>query len=177
MQEEIWKDIPNYEGLYQVSNLGRVKSLTRLIFCKYSYLQKDSRILTQIKSRNYFQVFLYKNKKPKCYTVHQIVAMVFLNHKPNKTMCIVVDHINNDKTDNRVDNLQLITQRENSSKDVKNKTSKYTGVSWDKKRCKWFSQIYFNKKTYNLGRYKNEYDAYLKYQEKKQQFTNRKKDI
>jgi hypothetical protein len=103
--------------------------------------------------------------------VHQLVAMAFLNHTPCG-MNLVVDHINSNKLDNRVENLQLITQRENSSKDIKNKTSKYTGVSWCKHRGKWLSQIYLNKKTYNLGRFNCELSAHLAYINKLKQIKN-----
>ena len=68
--KEIWKDIPNYEGLYQASNLGRIKSLKR------------NKILNQIKSSDtYLQVFLCKNNKVKGYQVHRLIAKTFLNKK------------------------------------------------------------------------------------------------
>jgi ribosomal protein L15E len=72
--------------------------------------------------------------------------MAFLNHTPCGYK-IVVDHIdNNIKTDNRLENLQLITQRENVSKDIKNTSSKYIGVCWHKKAKKWRSSIQINGK-------------------------------
>ena len=98
-------------------------------------------------------------------SVHQLVAMAFLGHVPCGHK-IVVDHINHDKLNNRLENLQLITNRENCSKDVKNKSSKYTGVSWDKARNKWVSQIKINGKTVPLGRYKCELVASIVYQKK-----------
>ena len=81
---------------------------------------------------------------------------MFLNHKPNKEF--VVDHINNIKLDNRLENLQLITQRENSSKDRKG-TSVYRGVSWAKQNKKWIAQITINKKKINLGYFTIELNA------------------
>lgn len=78
---------------------------------------------------------------------------------PDGTHKVIVDHINNIKLDNRAINLQLTSSRVNNSKDVKNKTSKFTGVSWDKNNKKWLSQIVFNKKTFNLGRYNSELEA------------------
>ena len=83
---------------------------------------------------------------------------------PNYKQDIVVDHINNIKTDNSLENLQLITQRENTIKRVlKNKTSKYVGVY--KSHKKWQASIIINGIFYNLGRYEIEEearDAYLK---------------
>ena len=101
---EEWKDIPGYE--YQVSNLGRVKSLKRDI------------ILSQRKDyAGYFYVNLYGVKR-KTYKVHQLVAMAFLNHTPCG-MSHVIDHINNNKEDNRVANLQVISCKLNNQKDKK----------------------------------------------------------
>lgn len=153
--EEIFKDIPGYEGLYQVSNLGNVKSLR---FNKEKLLKQETK-------KGYKVFYLTNDSKTKQKSLHQLVAMAFLNHIPCGHK-LVVDHINNDKLDNRVENLQIITNRENSSKDVKNKTSKYTGVSWDKHRGRWSSKIKINGNTINLGRYKCELAAYLAYQDK-----------
>ena len=146
---EIWKTIPGFEN-YEVSNLGNVKSLK---FGKERILKPG---LQGIKTRQYFGVILSnKGEQIKNFKVHKLVAMVFLNHKPNGYK-IIVDHINNIKTDNRLENLQLITQRENSSKDRKNTSSKYIGVCWDKKSKKWQSSIRINGKKKYLGYFKNE---------------------
>ena len=84
--------------------------------------------------------------------------MSFLGHKPNGCK-IVVDHINNDKLDNRVENLQVITQRQNSTKDKKGFTSSYAGVSWNKKDNRWRAAIFVNNKVKYLGSYKCELKA------------------
>lgn len=155
---EIWKDIKGYEGLYQVSDLGRVKSL------KF----KKQRILKPVLVGNgYYAVNLHKGGSQKSKTIHQLVAVTFLNHEP----CgheIVVDHIDNDKTNNKVENLQLITVRHNVSKDWKGKTSKYTGVSWNKRQRVWKAVIRVNGKLKFLGHFDCElkaakaYNNYLK---------------
>jgi hypothetical protein len=90
--------------------------------------------------------------------------MAFLNHKPDGTNKIVVDHINNIKTDNRLVNLQLISQRENTSKDKKNGTSQYTGVCWKKSKNKFEAQININNKYKYLGLFTDEYEAHLAYE-------------
>jgi hypothetical protein len=92
-----------------------------------------------------------------------LVAIAFLGHKP-RGFKIVVDHINNDKSDNRLENLQLTTNRQNSSKDRKNKTSRYTGVSWVKKSKKWQSLIQIRGKEKCLGHFISEEHAHLAYQ-------------
>jgi 3'-phosphoadenosine 5'-phosphosulfate sulfotransferase len=154
MQKEIFKNIPGYEGLYQVSNLGNVKSL------KY---EKEKLLKPCKDTWGYYFVNLCKDRKRKGFAVHKLVAMTFLNHIPNGHK-IVVDHINNIRTDNRLENLQIISARENISKDWKGNTSKYTGVSWHKRENKWKSQIQINGKRKHLGRFTNEFQAHEAYQ-------------
>lgn len=163
MKEE-WKDIVGYEGLYQVSNLGRVKSLDRIIQGKVKDYSYKSKILKPgNNNRGHLFVNLYKDKKPKTRTIHQLVAESFLNHLPCGFK-LVVDHIDNNKNNNCVTNLQIVTQRENLSKDKKNKSSKYTGVIWHKFHQKWTCSIRIGKSRKYLGYYINEHDAYLAYQ-------------
>lgn len=152
---EIWKYIKGYNGAYQVSNLGRVMSF------KY----KQPRILKQgIDMHGYYLVGLCYNGLQKTKHVHQLVAESFLNHKPCKKLK-VVDHINANKLDNKVENLQIITNRLNCSKDKKKGSSKYTGVSiYNKDKGIWQSCIYVNGTHKHLGCYKDEYKAHLAYQ-------------
>ena len=151
---EIWKDIPDYEGMYQVSNLGNVKSL------KWN---KERILKATISSRGYKMVHITNNFKSKGFSVHQLVAMAFINHTPCGHK-LVIDHINENKIDNRLENLQIITNRYNISKSYKNKSSKYTGVCFDKNRNKWISTIKINGKQKNLGRFKTEEEAHKIYQ-------------
>ena len=161
--EEIWKDIPNYEGMYQVSNLGRVKSLERFVKqAKGGYTQKES-LLKPYSMRGYDQIVLCKNSIRKSIQVHQLIAIVFLNHKPNGNK-IVVDHINTIKNDNRLENLQLITNRKNLSKDKNGYSSKYIGVCFVKDINKFKTNIYINNKSIHLGYYNNEIEASEIYQ-------------
>jgi hypothetical protein len=153
LPNEIWKDIPEYEGYYQASNLGRVKSLW------YS----KGKILKQGFCREYLVVRLYKKGMNKTGRVNQLVAMAFLGHKPCGHK-IVVDHINNIKTDNRAENLQLVSNRHNSSKDKFRypKSSKYVGVV-SLADSKWRSHIRVNGKRIILGTFTSEEEAHRYY--------------
>jgi hypothetical protein len=164
--EEIWKDIPTYESLYKISNLGNIKSLPKKKYNNKGYYITKERILKpSIIGNGYFHIVLTKDGTKKGKTVHQLVAMAFLNHNPDGHK-IVVDHINNDTSDNRIDNLQLITQRENAFKTQGNYSSKYKGVCWCKHYNKWRAQIYKNGKNIFLGKFDNEEDANNAYQNK-----------
>ena len=163
--EEIFKDIPNYEGLYQVSNLGNVKSLPRIVCNKRRcYISKEKILKTSIGNHGYYRVIFTKENEIKNYLVHQLVAIAFLDH----SCCgykFVVDHINENKLDNKVENLRIVTNRENVHRNRDNYSSQYKGVSWDKKLNKWSSQIQINGKKIRLGSFLYEYEAHLKYQE------------
>lgn len=101
LQGEIWKDINGYDG-YQVSNKGRVKS---------TIVRKDGKLLKiGINKLGYCVVVLSTNGKSKTHYVHRLVAETFI-HNPDKKLCI--DHINTDRTDNRVENLRWCTHKEN----------------------------------------------------------------
>jgi hypothetical protein len=153
--QEIFKDIEGYEGSYQVSNLGRVKSF------KY----KKERILKScVDSAGYLIINLCKKGKAKNFSVHRLVAKTFLQ-KP-RGWDIVVDHINNDRLDNRLENIQWITIRENNSKDRKPGTSKYVGVYLEKGRRKWRCRITIDGVKKDLGYFKTELEAGQAYQNK-----------
>jgi hypothetical protein len=160
---EIWKDIPNYQGHYQVSNLGRVKSIKQ----GKDFIRKPCFV-----SKGYLAVNLCKGSFRQSLKIHALVAMSFLNHKPDKTQKIVVDHINNIKTDNRLDNLQLISQRLNVIKDIKVGTSKFIGVCWFKESSKWMATININGKQHYLGLFNCELKAAMAYQKALQTINN-----
>ena len=109
---EIWKDISGYEGLYQVSNLGRVKSLEKWVQ-NHGKLQHHPEKIKKlcIKPNGYLTLQLYKDNKPKNCHVHRLVAEAFLPNPDNKS---TVNHINGDKQDNRAANLEWSTYTENN---------------------------------------------------------------
>jgi hypothetical protein len=108
--EELWKDIKGYEGDYQVSNLGNVRSLR---YGNNGPNQKGSGIknLKQIiNSAGYYVVNLYKDGKMKQHFVHRLVAEAFI---PNPNMLNEIDHINTNRLDNSISNLRWVTHKEN----------------------------------------------------------------
>lgn len=115
---EIWKDIPEYEGLYQVSNLGRVKSLNRIIKSKLiGSFQKQGTIIKPHKRGNYLKVSLSKNGEINQLSVHRLVAQTFVVN-PEKKPC--VNHKNGDKIDNKDTNLEWMSYSENTTHSYKN---------------------------------------------------------
>ena len=115
---EIWKDIVGYEGKYQVSNLGKVKSLD------YRNTGKE-KVIRQYKQKNgYLQVKLHKNSKQKNFKVHRLVATVFIPNPENKP-CI--DHLNTIRDDNRAENLKWCTAKENANNPISKKNSPTAG--------------------------------------------------
>jgi len=160
MEKEIWKEVPNYEN-YMISSMGRVKSLN------FNKTGKE-RLLKQGKSRQHLKVTLWNEQGNTQLKVHQLVAIAFLGHvRSGSTRGLVVDHIDNDPLNNNLSNLQVITNRENTSKDTKNKTSAYTGVSWHKASKRWRAQIRLvGRKVKSLGTFTNELEASEAYQKK-----------
>ena len=156
LKQEEWRDVPGYGGQYQVSNRGNVKTLS-------DRWGKERLLKPIISTTGYYFLNLTKDGKSKIYYIHKLVAMCFLNHKADRYN-EVVDHINNDKLDNRLENLQLTTNRHNTSKDKTGYTSKYVGVSWNKQTNKWRCQIIINGKRIHLGRFKCEMHAGVTYQ-------------
>ena len=110
MQEE-WRDIKGYEGLYQVSNLGRVKSLERYVWNGKAYAHKNEKIMSLDKLKNgYLTANLYKNNISKRHYIHRLVAQAFLSKSEKHTE---INHKDENKANNCIDNLEWCTHKEN----------------------------------------------------------------
>ena len=96
-EREVWKDILGYEGIYQVSNLGRIKN-------------SKGRILTTKTTGNYNHILLCKNGKRENFTIHKLVAMAFV---PNPNNYKEINHINENARDNRASNLEWCSHKYN----------------------------------------------------------------
>jgi hypothetical protein len=143
--EEIWKDVVGYEGLYQVSNLGNFKSY---------YFNKEKCIKNTINTNGYLAINLYKDKKAKRFLVHQIIYLSFKNIASNRKY--VIDHIDNNKLNNQLNNLQLVTNRYNSVKDKKSKSKEYDIYLNGKS---YLIRMRINNRKYSIGTYKKIEDA------------------
>ena len=109
MSEE-WRDIEGYEGFYQISNLGNVKSLTN------RSNHKEEKILKLNTNGKYYLVNICKNTKKKTLLIHRLVAKAFIDNPNNLPQ---INHINGNKLDNRVENLEWCTCRENIIHSIK----------------------------------------------------------
>lgn len=148
-KQEVWKEVVNYQGHYMLSVNGDVKSLKR----------HREIILKPILNRDgYGTVHLSLNGEKIKRTIHQLMAEAFLGHVP----CgfeLVVEHKNHIRTDNRLENLEIITARENGNQKHIESTSRFTGVSLRKSSKKWKSQIFVNGKMKSLGVFDTEEEA------------------
>ena len=135
--EEIFKTIEGYENLYEISNLGRVKNL------------KNGKILknTLNKTNGYYVVGLSKNGKENKKRIHVLIAQAFISNLENKPM---VDHIDQVKNNNNIDNLRWATVSQNSMNRYKqsNNKSGYSGVAFRKDSKKWRARIILDGKEY-----------------------------
>lgn len=159
---EQWLPIVDYEVFYQVSDLGRIKSLSRLTNNERGIYITKPKILRQGKSKKYLTVVLFGDLK-KTFTVHCAVSVSFLNHVP----CgfeKVINHKNFNTFDNRKTNLEITTSRENCNRAHIASTSRYVGVCWEKQSMKWVARIHINKKRKTIGRFKTEIEASNAYQ-------------
>jgi len=178
MKKEIWMDIPGYEGIYQASDFGEVKSLSRVRLNgknNATCIKKEFLMTFTTDKFGYYRCKLCKNKQRKIYHVSQLVTMTFLGHIPCGHK-LVVDHIDGNILNNSVENLRIVTTRENSTtcfrKNIEAHTSQYIGVGWNKSTNKWRSRIQINGKSIHLGSFKIEKDAGLAYITKLKELNN-----
>lgn len=160
LEGEIWKDIQGYEGYYQVSNLGRVKSLSRDVFYGMGYYLKKEKILKPTMREDGYQVVgLYIENISKNFLVHRLVATAFVKNLFNKEKVIHIDFI---KHNNNSNNLEWTNLLETACYQMSNQksSSEFIGVSFRKNRNKWLSSIVINGKPIHIGSFKTQEEAY-----------------
>ena len=158
---EEWRDVPNYIGYYKVSSFGNLKSLDRIVRYKNNGTRfyPGREIRKSNDSYGYEIVRLSLYGVAKMHSIHSLVAQSFLGHKKGVTK-LVVDHINNIPDDNRLENLQLITHRENLSKDKGGDLGVYENGN------RWCSKIHYKGESLYLGTFKTKTEAKLAYKNK-----------
>lgn len=142
--QEIWKDIKGYEGLYQVSNLGRVKSLN------YNHTKKEKILSLDHQKNGYLRVILQNKNKITRYRVHRLVAKTFISENDNS---LQVNHIDGNKQNNCVTNLEWCTAKENTNHALNNGMVKMKRISmYDKQNnlLKKFNNIREIRKYLNI---------------------------
>jgi len=131
--KEIWCDIKGYEGMYQISNLGHVRSLDRWEWNGINFWHRKGQLMkTYEKENGYWFVTLRKNNKPKCFYVHRLVAQAFI---PNPKELPEINHKSEVKSENFVENLEWISCKDNNNYGTKNERMK-TNKSWINKHKK-----------------------------------------
>lgn len=134
---EIWRDIENFEGLYQVSNLGNVRSVDRVLkqrnrFSECNHFYRGIVLKAKKSACGYYRVVLSKDYKSYNKSVHKLVAEAFITN-PNNYPC--VNHIDGNKENNNANNLEWCTYGHNNREARRMGLNKgYKGLTW-KKRC------------------------------------------
>ena len=156
-KSEVYIPVVGFEDRYEISNYGNIRTLNRLEDCKLKNSPKRTIKQKQIKlcenKNGYYHICLRKNSKIKTIEIHRLVYMCFISidYLPN----YVLDHIDGIRTNNKLTNLQVITQSENVKKginNINNRHSKHDNIIYDKIRDKW--RVIINGKF--IGRYKTE---------------------
>lgn len=150
--------IPGYEGFYEISKEGEVRNV------------RTGRVLKpNVNTKGYHQVWLFNTTKKQYLGIHQLMAITFLGHVPNGNVT-VIDHINSVKTDNRLENLQILPHRDNVSKgflEKGTKSSNYTGVYKynNGKNEGWVAKIRINRILIHLGYFHTQEEGAQAYQQ------------
>jgi len=172
---EVWADVPEFEGYYKGSTMGRIKSVEKVLWNGFGHFTQKERILKGYVNVHGYRVLGLRKDGVHSKTpgFHQIIAMCFLNHKPCRFEW-VINHINANKLDNRLANLEVCTQRYNTTDAAKRRetTSEFTGVCYRKDKNNWSAGIGYNWKMYNIGSFKNELDAKKRYEDALREIEN-----
>lgn len=168
---EIWKPVKGYEGLYEISNFGRVMSCKKTWKSNRAIFSKDrSELFYGNKSKNkdkHLVVNLCKYGIVRTFTVHELVWIAFGNEPlPKNRRKIHIDHIDENEFNNHIDNLRLLTVRENANRGTQKNRKLPRGVSICPQTKKYQTSIMINGKHIFLGRYPTAIQAQLVYQKK-----------
>lgn len=160
LPNEIWKDVPNYESLYQVSNKERIKGVSRIIRnpLKGDCLLEERILKYCVDKSGYPTYVLSNNKFKKTFKIHRLVAMAFIPNPENKPC---VNHINGIKTDNRVENLEWCTYSENTKHAFDTglmKMTKGNDCSWSKVSEQQVLEIRNNKGIVSYSKMSEKYE-------------------
>lgn len=157
---EIWKDVITYEGWYQVSSFGNVRTFRAKGRGVSNTQMKEPRLLKPFKDRGgYVNVKLTKDKIEKTIMIHRLVATAFLENPNNLEQ---VNHIDSNRSNNNVSNLEWVSREENQAHGYlkRNFSSKYLGVSFKKDKNRWDAVVHKNGVSKYIGRFKTELEAY-----------------
>lgn len=157
---EIWKDIMGFEGLYQISNYGNVKSCKRYVNAKFGKRVVNEKLLSLGKDKDgYLMAILCQDGIKQTVKIHRLVANAFIDKIDGKD---IVNHIDSNKSNNNLSNLEWVSSLENNCHSRLNikSTSKYIGVCFHKKDNNFRATATIDGKKINLGGFKNEEDAY-----------------
>lgn len=160
---EIWKDVVGYEGKYQVSNIGNVQSLkSRWGERSIPHVMVPQLSGAGTEQIKYLRVLLTKNGQSKKILVHRLVASAFVTNHDNKPH---VNHIDGNRLNNRIENLEWCTHRENMSH-ARNRPG-LTGTKFmgppRKGKKRWAARIKIKSKQYHLGYFTTQHEAHLAY--------------
>lgn len=164
IEGEEWRPIPLYEDRYFISNFGRIKSFYSIIE-NGVYIQKERLRKNVMHHNGYWVIGLNKDGKQTYKEIHRILALVFIPNPDDKEE---VNHINHIRSDNRIENLEWVSIRENVSHGSKFKEtySKYIGVHPYNNTSKWKAICFINGKNKKIGIFDTQEEAALKYNEK-----------
>lgn len=169
-EPEVWKPIPGYEGLYEVSSWGNVKTVKRYRKCNYgSVALVQEKILKRYVQRRYLSCILTKDAKSKNIRIHRVVYKVFVDKSNRNTAELEdINHIDSDKLNNYFKNLEEVSKRENQTHRYLNQktSSKYPGVYFVKdinRKKQYRSQFQINGIIKHVGYFLTEIEAYNAY--------------
>ena len=157
LEFETWVNIKDYEDLYMISSWSKVKSLKRFKVPQDRILKLS--VSSKVEGKGYYRLSLCKDGEQDTIGVHELLGEAFLGHARHNTESLIVHHIDEDKLNNRLDNLQVITRSDNNYEHYTlagNKTAKHRGVHWCKTKKKFIARITIKGKSIHLGEFKDQ---------------------